>query len=125
MKRLVITGALAITTISLFLMCREAKNKENNTLITQSGNKQMTRVRTTSGLEYEVLKEGSGPSPRAGDMVTVHYTGWLNNNGEQGQQFDSSFSRKEPFIFKIGVNLVIKGWDIGVMTMKIGEIRRL
>ena|SRR5438445_8299363 len=125
MKRLVVASAFVVTTASLFLMCRDTKNKENNTTTTQSGNKQMTRTRTASGLEYEILQEGSGDSPKSGDMVTVHYTGWLNNNGERGTQFDSSFNRNEPFVFKIGTGRVIKGWDEGVMTMKIGEKRRL
>ena len=85
----------------------------------------MTRTKTASGLEYEILEEGSGVSPKLGDTVTVHYTGWLNNDGVRGSQFDSSFSRNEPFVFKIGIGRVIKGWDEGVMTMKIGERRRL
>jgi len=85
----------------------------------------MTRTKTASGLEYEILQEGSGSSPKAGNMVTVHYTGWLNNNGEPGQMFDSSFKRNQPFTFQIGVHQVIQGWDEGVMSMKIGEKRRL
>jgi len=125
MKRLIVASALMVTTASLFLMCRDSKNKENNSTTTQSGNKHMTRTRTASGLEYEILQEGSGASPKFGDMVTVHYTGWLNTNGERGAQFDSSFSRNEPFVFKIGIGRVIKGWDEGVLTMTIGEKRRL
>lgn len=122
MKFLSIVTAIMITTLSLFLICRDLKKRKENTITTQSGNKQMTRMKD---LEYEILQEGSGISPKLADMVTVHYTGWLNKNGERGQQFDSSFSRNEPFSFKIGVGRVIKGWDEGVMTMKIGEKRRL
>jgi len=125
MKRLIVVSALMVTTASLFLMCRDSNNKANNSTTTQSGKRQMTRTRTASGLEYEILEEGSGASPKSGDMVTVHYTGWLNSNGERGKQFDSSFSRNEPFVFKIGAGRVIKGWDEGVMDMKIGEKRRL
>lgn len=125
MKRLLVTGTLAVATISLFLMCRESKNQKNNISTIQTGNTKMTRTRTASGLEYEILQEGKGASPKLGDMVTVHYTGWLDNNGERGQQFDSSFNRNEPFTFKIGAGRVIKGWDEGVITMKIGEKRRL
>jgi FKBP-type peptidyl-prolyl cis-trans isomerase len=55
----------------------------------------------------------------------VHYTGWLDNNGQPGTKFDSSIDRGQPFTFIIGVGQVIKGWDEGVMTMKVGEKRRL
>lgn len=125
MKRLIVTSALMITTASLFIMCRESNKTENNDTITQAGNTKMTRVKTGSGLEYEILEAGSGESPKAGNLVTVHYTGWLNNNGQPGEMFDSSVKRNKPFVFKIGVGQVIKGWDEGVMTMKIGEKRRL
>ena len=65
----------------------------------------------------EIKNEGSGPSPKAGDTCTMHYTGTLTD----GSKFDSSRDRGTPFVFKIGVGQVIKGWDEGVMTMKIGE----
>jgi peptidylprolyl isomerase len=75
----------------------------------------------TSNLKIEDLKVGSGDSPKAGDVVSVHYTGWLEN----GTKFDSSVDRGEPFEFVIGQGQVIKGWDEGVMTMKEGGKRRL
>jgi FKBP-type peptidyl-prolyl cis-trans isomerase len=65
--------------------------------------------------------EGSGSSPKLGDTVVVHYTGWLEN----GKKFDSSVDRKEPFEFVLGVGQVIKGWDEGVASMKPGGKRRL
>ncbi|MGA7160136.1 MAG: FKBP-type peptidyl-prolyl cis-trans isomerase [Bacteroidota bacterium] len=71
---------------------------------------------TESGMKYEILKEGTGPSPKRGDSVTVHYTGWL----EDGTKFDSSVDRNQPFTFKLGVGQVIQGWDDGVATMKVG-----
>lgn len=74
-----------------------------------------------SGLKIEDLKEGTGASPKPGDVVEVHYTGWLEN----GTKFDSSVDRGEPFQFVIGQGQVIKGWDEGVMTMKEGGKRRL
>jgi peptidylprolyl isomerase len=79
------------------------------------------RVKTPSGLQYEDLVPGSGASPAAGKQVTVHYTGWLTN----GNKFDSSVDRNEPFTFVIGAGQVIPGWDEGVMPMKIGGKRRL
>lgn len=85
----------------------------------------VTRQKTNSGLEYEIIKEGSGATPTPGQKVTVHYTGWLQENGKQGAKFDSSVDRGTPFSFIIGRGQVIKGWDEGVATMKIGEKRRL
>jgi len=105
--------------------CDNSKNIKKDTTTEQTGNKQMTRIKTASGLEYEILEQGSGDSPSVGKEVTVHYTGWIDVNGERGKQFDSSLTRGEPFIFIIGVGHVIKGWDEGVMTMKVGEKRRL
>lgn len=78
-------------------------------------------VTTKSGLQYEDMKVGTGKSPKLGQTVVVHYTGWLTN----GKKFDSSRDRKEPFEFPIGVSAVIQGWDEGVMTMKVGGRRKL
>jgi len=85
----------------------------------------MTRQKKASGLEYEVLQEGTGASPKAGQAVTVHYTGWLDNKGKPGTKFDSSVDRGQPFTFVLGIGQVIKGWDEGVADMKVGEKRRL
>ena len=126
MKKLVI-GCSALTIISACLMVNYAnsKNVKNNTTTEQTKSTTMRRIKTASGLEYEILQEGSGDSPSVGKEVTVHYTGWISVNGERGRQFDSSLTRGEPFIFIIGVGHVIKGWEEGVMTMKVGEKRRL
>ncbi|MDD2501489.1 MAG: FKBP-type peptidyl-prolyl cis-trans isomerase [Geobacter sp.] len=78
-------------------------------------------VTTASGLQYVDLVEGTGKSPTKGKVVTVHYTGTLDN----GKKFDSSVDRREPFSFVIGVGQVIKGWDEGVMSMKVGGKRQL
>ena len=78
-------------------------------------------VKTASGLQLCDLKVGEGASPSSGKKVTVHYTGWLTN----GKRFDSSVVRKRPFAFEIGRGRVIKGWDEGVMSMKVGGIRQL
>ena len=76
---------------------------------------------TDSGLVYEDIVEGTGPSPRAGQTVSVHYTGTLLD----GRKFDSSRDRGAPFQFPIGTGRVIKGWDEGVMSMKVGGQRKL
>ncbi|MGH9854983.1 MAG: FKBP-type peptidyl-prolyl cis-trans isomerase [Blastocatellia bacterium] len=78
-------------------------------------------VTTPSGLKYEDIIVGTGPSPQPGQEVTVHYTGTL----EDGTKFDSSLDRDKPFQFPIGMGRVIKGWDEGVMTMKVGGKRKL
>jgi len=78
-------------------------------------------VLTKSGLKYWELKKGSGPVAKAGDQVKVHYTGWLTD----GKKFDSSLDRGEPFAFKLGAGMVIKGWDEGVAGMKVGGKRQL
>lgn len=72
-------------------------------------------------LKYEDLKEGKGDEAKKGDVVEVHYTGWLTN----GKKFDSSLDRKKPFSFKLGAGRVIKGWDEGVAGMKVGGKRKL
>lgn len=76
---------------------------------------------TASGLKYIDEVVGTGASPKAGQQVTVHYTGTLTN----GSKFDSSRDRNQPFTFVIGRSQVIKGWDEGVLTMKIGGKRHL
>lgn len=82
---------------------------------------------TQSGLKYEDILEGKGAMPLQGQRVQVHYTGWLalDGDGTLGKQFDSSRSRNQPLEFNLGKGDVIKGWDEGVATMKIGGKRRL
>lgn len=82
-------------------------------------------------LRYEIIKESTdanAQSPKKGMVVTVHYTGWLaDKDGKpmMDKKFDSSVDRGTPFQFVIGVGQVIRGWDEGVMQMKVGEKRRL
>ena len=82
-------------------------------------------VTTSSGLHIIDTKPGTGASPRARQTVVVHYTGGLYENGARGKKFDSSVDRNEPFEFPIGQGRVIKGWDEGVASMKIGGKRTL
>lgn len=76
---------------------------------------------TPSGLAYEDVVVGTGATPQAGQLVSVHYTGWLLN----GTKFDSSVDRGQPFQFTLGKGEVIRGWDEGVATMKVGGKRKL
>jgi len=78
-------------------------------------------VTTPSGLKYKEIKVGTGALPTAGQTVFVHYVGTLEN----GTKFDSSRDRNSPFSFKLGVGQVIKGWDEGLSTMKVGGRRQL
>ena len=80
---------------------------------------------TPSGLRYADTVPGKGASPRRGQTAVVHYTGWLDDNGNKGKKFDSSVDRGKPFEFKPGQGQVIKGWDEGVATMKVGGKRTL
>lgn len=79
-------------------------------------------VKTASGLEYEIVKKGSGEPAKIGQKVKVHYVGTL---AENGQEFDSSRKRNQPFEFKLGAGQVIRGWDEGVEGMLPGEVRKL
>lgn len=72
-------------------------------------------------LKIEDIKVGEGAAAKAGDLVSVHYTGWLTD----GTKFDSSVDRDEPFEFALGMGMVIPGWDQGVLGMKPGEKRKL
>ena len=107
--------------------CSENKGVENKV----SGDTKMTNIgggvrqKSVTGLEWEVIKAGEGVSPKAGQTVVVHYTGWINENGARGKKFDSSVDRGVPFKFNVGVGQVIKGWDEGVISMKEGEKRIL
>ncbi len=76
---------------------------------------------TDSGLKYEDTVTGDGATAEAGQTVAVHYTGWLEN----GTKFDSSKDRNEPFQFRLGAGMVIKGWDEGVAGMQVGGTRKL
>ena len=81
----------------------------------------MTSIKTPSGLLIEDLVVGNGDAAGAGQRVSVHYTGWLTN----GNKFDSSKDRGQPFMFSLGRGEVIRGWDEGVSGMKLGGKRKL
>lgn len=118
MKR---TGSLLLGTVAaLLLLSFPASADEKGD---KKGESKM--VKTASGLQYEDTKEGTGPQPKKGQTCSMHYTGWLWENGARGKKFDSSFDRSKPFDFALGRGEVIKGWDEGVATMKVGGFRTL
>jgi FKBP-type peptidyl-prolyl cis-trans isomerase FkpA len=81
----------------------------------------MSEKITDTGLKYDDLDLGTGELAIAGNRVSVHYTGWLLD----GDKFDSSLDRNQPFQFTLGKGMVIAGWDEGVAGMKVGGKRRL
>ncbi len=101
---------LYLSSLSLLTGCKPMDNKE---------------IKTKSGLRYVVLKEpaGDAKSPTAGKRAKVHYTGWLDDKGQNGKKFDSSVDRGQPFEFIVGIGQVIAGWDQAVLDMKVGEKR--
>jgi FKBP-type peptidyl-prolyl cis-trans isomerase len=96
----------------MFTACATNKTTEKN----KGG-----MIMTATGLQYQILTVGDGPVAKAGNNVSVHYTGWLMD----GTKFDSSVDRNQPFEFTVGAGQVIKGWDEGVAGMKVGEKRVL
>jgi peptidylprolyl isomerase len=86
---------------------------------------QAKTMTTASGLQITDSVVGTGETPKTGQTCVMHYTGWLYTNGMKGKKFDSSVDRGEPFEFPIGRGRVIKGWDEGVATMKVGGKRTL
>ncbi len=92
---------------------------------TTAPTKEKKMITTASGLQYLDTVEGSGASPVKGRTCVMHYTGWLWDGKAKGAKFDSSVDRGQPFAFTIGVGQVIKGWDEGVSTMKVGGKRTL
>jgi peptidylprolyl isomerase len=103
----VIILALAVSVVAYLFFNRSGKGGAETT--------------TASGLRYSDQVVGTGATPQKGQTVTVHYTGTLEN----GKKFDSSVDRGKPADFRIGVGEVIKGWDEGLMTMKVGGKRHL
>ena len=85
------------------------------------GCKSGDEITTSSGLKYIDLTVGTGAMPDRGRTVVVHYTGWLTD----GKKFDSSVDRGTPFQFVLGQGKVIKGWDEGLSTMRVGGKRKL
>lgn len=119
-------NSIVLTIICMFLACTPAQQKKSSTEKQDHKEILSSKTTTASGLTKEILK----PAPvnaqglQAGQRVKVHYTGWLDNQGIAGKKFDSSVDRGTPFIFTVGIGEVIKGWDEGVLGMKIGEKSR-
>ena len=115
---------IAVAALALPLSAQEKAAPKAETKA--AAEKKETKVTTTaSGLRYEDVKVGTGAEPKSGQNCSVHYTGWLYENGTKGKKFDSSVDRGQAFQFPVGQGRVIRGWDEGVLTMKIGGKRNL
>ena len=106
-------AVLALATIAAVPVLRHADAAANQV------------IEMPNGLKYTDTKTGDGATAMAGSKVSVHYTGWLYNNGAKGAKFDSSVDRGQPFQFTLGAHQVIAGWDEGVAGMKVGGKRTL
>jgi len=91
----------------------------------QSKNNKTPTSYEIQGMKIETLKEGSGETAKAGDTVTVNYTGTLENGTKFDSSVDPAFNHVDPFSFTLGQNRVIQGWELGVLGMKVGEKRKL
>jgi peptidylprolyl isomerase len=108
--------------VAFFACAAVAIAPGDNTATAQTSAKPVT---LPSGLQVIDTVAGTGASPKNGEICVMHYTGWLYENGQKGKKFDSSVDRGQPFEFPVGVGRVIKGWDEGVSTMKVGGKRTL
>lgn len=121
-KIIALATAIVLMIVGFFIFYNKNKNdigatKQDKTVDLKLNNQKMNK----QGVEIEILKEGVGAVAKNGDIVSVHYTGTLEN----GTKFDSSVDRGTPFEFSLGAGQVIPGWDIGVEGMKVGEKRKL
>ena len=120
------TTTLLALTLALTLGCERGHDAATDAGSSAAGEKKAETMAenmetTPSGLQYHDVKVGTGASPNTGQTAVVHYTGWLLD----GKKFDSSKDRGQPFTFAVGRGQVIKGWDEGVATMKVGGTRIL
>ena len=116
---------MSFSVLTLLLSACSAKQEQKTT--ETKGSPVMET--TSAGLRYKTLKDATDSSsqkPVMGQRVVAHYTGWLDaGEGELGEKFDSSVDRGEPFEFIVGIGQVIRGWDMALQDMKIGEKRRV
>ncbi len=119
---LIIVSVVVVLGIYLFANKDQEIQPDNNIIMEDNEENQEVEEETSDQeLKTEILQQGTGEEAKNNDKVTVHYTGTL----QDGTKFDSSVDRGQPFIFTLGIGQVIKGWDLGVLGMKVGEKRKL
>ena len=113
-QRLILIVSVVVIVVAIGVLIYINSNKTTPTTSSEM-------ITTASGLQYQDITVGTGQEAKAGDTVSVHYTGYL----EDGTKFDSSVDRGEPFSFTLGTGGVIAGWDEGVAGMRVGGTRKL
>ncbi len=116
-KKNIIIWVLVILVVVGGLVFIISKNK--------TGENKMENTQQVEGVKIEVLQEGSGEAAKAGDNVSMNYTGMLTDGTVFDSNIDPKFNHVQPFVFTLGAGQVIKGWDLGVDGMKVGEKRKL
>jgi peptidylprolyl isomerase len=114
------TGSTSIRTIAIIIVVALAGSAVAY-VVKHRGGEASGEITSVSGLKYTDIVVGNGPTPQTGQTVSVNYKGTLEN----GTKFDSSYDRGQPFEFRLGTGSVIKGWDEGLKTMKVGGKRKL
>jgi FKBP-type peptidyl-prolyl cis-trans isomerase len=123
----VIVGIVAVVICKYNVtLCKDSGMGCGSCCCSHQPNNEEKEVVTKSGLRHTVLRQAADGArqAKAGDVVKVHYTGWLSEGGQKGAQFDSSIKRGTPFTFELGAQQVIAGWDEGVALMRVGEKKR-
>ena len=119
---------ISLVAIMAWFFIKKSMNVSNNSElgslvkkdeVVEPGND--TWVKLANGLEMQDVVVGSGAEAKKGDVVSAHYVGTLSN----GQKFDSSYDHGQPFSFALGGGMVIQGWDLGLVGMKVGGKRKL
>jgi len=124
------TPCLAVLTASLSLLATDTAKAATKLAPPKAPAPALAKgpavITTGSGLKYVDTVVGTGAAPQKGQKCLVHYTGWLDDGrGGHGKKFDSSYDGGKPFKFSVGIGQVIRGWDEGVLSMKVGGKRTL
>lgn len=121
-KKIIIIALIALVAVVGFILLSGKRVSGPTATLTDNSEQQNNPIKMNKdGISIEILKQGNGAEAKSGDRVTVSYVGTLEN----GQKFDASADHGGAFNFNLGAGEVIRGWDIGVAGMKIGEKRKL
>lgn len=125
----IIVALVVIVVAFYFIFGFSGKSEKQSTASSSDTLTNSSPAPTVGKLKVEDLKEGTGPAVKSGDTISINYDGWLADpsasSGHSSTKFDSSYDRGTPFETQIGVGQVIKGWDEGVIGMKVGGKRKL